>query len=93
MLHWCSRGRTGVSIFTFIYLAGVALAQTAPKDKASPERWDAPDGRVRYAKAFVVDERLSALRREAAFKSEVRQRLRLGRQLYILERRGPRNDR
>ena len=92
MFHWCSRGRTGVSIFTFIYFVGVAFAQTPPKEKASPERWDAPDGRVRYVKAFVIDERLSAVRREAALKSEVRQRLRLGRQLYILERRGPRNE-
>ena len=92
MFHWCSRGRTGVSILTFIYLAAVAFAQTPPKPQASPEKWAAPDGRVRYVKAFVVDERLSALRREAALKSEVRQRLRLGRPLYILEHRGPGNE-
>ncbi len=92
MFHSCTKGRTGVSIFTIIYLAGVAFAQVPPKANPSPASWAAPDGRVRYVRAFVVDERLSALRRQAALKSEVRQRLRLGRPLYILEKRGARND-
>ena len=92
MCHSCARGRTGVSIFTIIYLAGVAFAQVASVTNPSPASWAAPDGRVRYIRAFVVDERLSALRREPALKSEVRQRLRMGRQLYLLETRGARND-
>ena len=92
MFHSCAKGRTGVSIFTIIYLAGVVFAQTPSRATTSPNSWVAPEGRPRFVKAFVVDERLSALRREAALKSEVRQRLRLGRQLYILETRGARND-
>ena len=85
MRHSCIRGRTGVSIFTIIYLGGVAFAQATPQANSSRQRWAAPDGRVRFVRAFVIDERLSALRREAALKAEVRQRLRLGRPLYILE--------
>ena len=92
MCHSCVRGRTGVSIFTIIYLAGVAFAQAPPGANSSPASWATPDGRVRYIRAFVIDERLSALRREPALKSEVRQRLRMGRPLYILETRSARND-
>src|SRR5258706_11964080 len=92
MFHSCAKGRTGVSIFTIVCLVSVAFAQTPPRAKESPTSWAVPEGRPRFVKAFVVDERISALRREAALKSEVRQRLRLGRQLYILETRGARND-
>lgn len=41
-------------------------------------------------KAYVVDDRLSALRRDADTKSRVLQRLRLGRAVVILESRGAR---
>ena len=92
MCHSCARGRTGVSIFTIIYFAVVAFAQVPPGANESPARWAAPGGRVRYVRAFVVDERLSALRRDATLKAEVRQRLRLGRPLYILETKGARSD-
>ena len=44
--------------------------------------------RPRMVKAFVVDDRLSALRREADMQSEVIQRLRLGRPLYITQSKG-----
>jgi hypothetical protein len=91
MCHSCARGRTEVWIFTIIYFAGVAFAQAPPGPNPLPSSWAAPEGRVRYVRAFVVDERLSALRREPALKSEVRQRLRMGRSLYILETRGARN--
>ena len=92
MCHTCAKGRTGVSILTIISLVGVAFGQAHPTPNTSTLSWAAPDGRVRYVKAFVVDERLSALRREATLKSEVRQRLRVGRPLYILETRGARSE-
>ena len=38
----------------------------------------------RLVKAFVVDDRLSVLRREADVRSQVVQRLRLGRPVYII---------
>lgn len=85
MCHSSVRGRTGFSIFTIMYFACVAFAQAPSGPTPLTASWAAPDGRTRYIRAFVIDERLSALRREPALKSEVRQRLRMGRQLYILE--------
>jgi len=40
--------------------------------------------RTNYLKAFVIDDRLSALRREPGLQSEVIRRLRLGRTVYIV---------
>jgi len=40
--------------------------------------------RLTFSKAFVVDDRLSALRREPGLQSEVIHRLRLGRPVYII---------
>jgi hypothetical protein len=41
-------------------------------------------GRLTFSRAFVVDDRLSALRREPGLQSEVIHRLRLGRPVYII---------
>lgn len=44
----------------------------------------APAGRVAYLKAFVINERLSALRREPGVQSQVIRRLRLGHPVFIV---------
>src|SRR4030095_16312919 len=44
----------------------------------------AASARAAYQKAFVIDDRLSALRREPGLQSEVIRRLRLGRVVYIV---------
>lgn len=49
----------------------------------------APAGRARYLKAFVINERLSALRREPSVQSEVIRRLRLGRTVFIVSTSKP----
>jgi hypothetical protein len=43
-----------------------------------------PAGSVRYLKAFVIDDRLSALRRGPSVQSEVIRRLRLGHPVFII---------
>ncbi len=47
-------------------------------------------GRPTYLKAFVIDDRLSALRREPALQSQVIRRLRLGRLVFIVGTSKPR---
>jgi hypothetical protein len=46
----------------------------------------------KYLKAFVIDDRLSVLRREPRLQSEALHRLRLGRQVFIVGASGPRSD-
>src|SRR5258708_40362057 len=48
--------------------------------------------RLTFSKAFVVDDRLSALRREPGLQSEVIHRLRLGRPVYIIGSARPRAE-
>ena len=68
--------KAGLLIVLFLIYASTAQAQSnAP---ASSNRSN------RFIKAFVVDDRLSALRRDADMQSEVIQRLRLGRQVFII---------
>lgn len=67
--------RAGFSIILFLIFTSTAPAETGkPNAKGSP----------RFIKAFVVDDRLSALRRDADIQSEVMQRLRLGRPVFII---------
>jgi hypothetical protein len=65
-------------ILSFVSLvhASNALAQSGQPVSSS--------GSARFIRAFVVDDRLSALRRDADMKSEVIQRLRPGRQVFII---------
>jgi hypothetical protein len=92
MLRWCSLHKTAVTVLTaisFVTLSSIttALAQTTAKTTGAGGQfsaWAAPDGRIRFVRAVVVDERLSALRREPSSKSVVMQRLRSGRQVYIV---------
>ena len=90
MLQWRTVLTSCLIIFDAICLAANAAQSPKIPDGTSQPRpsWAAPDGRVRFVKAFVVDDRLSPLRRDANSKAEVIQRLRLGRSLYILEMRG-----
>lgn len=51
-----------------------------------------PARRITFSKAFVVDDRLSALRREPGLQSEVIHRLRLGRPVYIITSAKPKAE-
>ena len=68
--------KAGLLIALFLIYASTAQAQS--NTPASANRLN------RFIKAFVVDDRLSALRRDADMQSEVIQRLRLGRQVFII---------
>lgn len=48
--------------------------------------------RLSFSKAFVIDDRLSALRREPGLQSEVIHRLRLGRSVYIIASAKPKAE-
>ena len=72
--------------------ASTAFAQTGSPDSRKPLDSSPPSSRVRFTKAFIVDDRLSALRREADIKSQVIHRLRLGRPVFIIESKGGASD-
>ena len=73
--------KAGMWIVFSLLLVSTALAHSNGQS-ASPR---AQIRRPRMVKAFIVDDRLSALRREADIQSEVIQRLRPGRPVYILQ--------
>jgi hypothetical protein len=69
---------------------GITLfPKTSVVAEGEPER-HAP--RFNWLKAFVVDERLSALRRAPSLGAQVIRRLRLGRRVYIITSSRPRRD-
>ena len=72
---------TNHRIASYLLVTGLAclLARPAPAQKPGAER------RLRLIPAFVIDDRLAALRREAALQSEVTRRLRLARPVYLIE--------
>ncbi len=84
------------SLILVLCFASLAFAQNASsvgKPSVQPSvRQAAPKNRVRFIRAFVVDERLSALRRGADIKSPVMRRLSLARPVYVIESRGATND-
>ena len=95
MLQWRFRLRMCFIIAINTCLTTTVIAQSQKSSTTagqSPTSWAAPEGRVRFVKAFVVDDRLSPLRREPRTKGEIIQRLRLGRALYILESRKATNS-
>ena len=67
-------------------------ASTAKASAQQNVRQASPANQVRFIRAFVVDDRLSALRPRADIKSPVMRRLRLGRPVYVIESRGAKND-
>ncbi|MEK6285598.1 MAG: hypothetical protein AABO57_07645 [Acidobacteriota bacterium] len=68
-------------------LAAQQLTTRAPETDSKSSTWQG--GRGTYLKAFVVDDRLSALRREPDLRSEVVRRLRLGRTVFIVGASNP----
>ena len=74
--------KAGVWSITLLMLTSTAIAQSGNPGASvkSASSANAP----RYIKAFVVDDRLSALRRDADMQSIVIQRLRLGRRVFII---------
>ena len=83
--------KAGVSVITLLILTSTALAQSGTQGATA--RPSPSDGSPRFIKAFVIDDRLSALRRDADIQSEVIQRLRLGRRVFILgSKRGRQQD-
>ena len=78
----------GICVITLLMFASTALAQSGtPSATVRPAPAAAS---ARFIKAFVVDDRLSALRRDADIQSEVIQRLRLGRRVFIIGTKGGR---
>ena len=63
---------------------GRQLQRRAPAEDAKGSATQALAARVAFRKAFVIDDRLSALRREPGLQSEVIRRLRLGHAVYIV---------
>lgn len=90
MNHPYSRCRGSFLAILLFSLTLVASAQT-PEPKAV--RVSPQTKRFRLVRAFVVDDRLSALRREADIHSPVAQRLRLGRPVFIIAQRNGAQDR
>jgi hypothetical protein len=76
--------KAGIWVITFFIFTSTSLAQSGkPSATVRP-------GAARFIKAFVIDDRLSALRRDADMQSEVIQRLRLGRRVFIIGTKGGR---
>ena len=84
--------RAGLWLPILLITASSVSARTGPQDNRKPLDSSSPVNRVRFIKAFIVDDRLSALRREADIKSEVIHRLRLGRPVLITDSRVNRSD-
>lgn len=81
MKHFSSCYRGGLLAILLFSLTAIAFAQTRNQ---SPVTVSLQAKQFRLTKAFIVDDRLSALRREADIQSPVIQRLRLGRAVFII---------
>jgi len=67
-----------------------AQVQTTAPNKVPSSSSDSQQ--AKYLKAFVIDDRLSVLRRDPRLQSAVLHRLRLGRQVFIVGTSGARSD-
>jgi hypothetical protein len=67
-----------------LFILLIVFASTALAAEGKSSAAGSPVSSPRIIKAFVVDDRLSALRREADMQSMVIQRLRLGRRVFII---------
>lgn len=81
MRHLTLYEKAGLLITLFLISLFLIQASTAQAQSNTPASANRSN---RFIKAFVVDDRLSALRRDADMQSEVIQRLRLGRQVFII---------
>lgn len=80
--------KAGIWVITFLMFTSTAIAQSGtPSATVKPAP---PASPARFIKAFVIDDRLSALRRDSDIQSEVIQRLRLGRRVFIIGTKGGR---
>jgi hypothetical protein len=77
----CFRSALLLALITM--LVSTAAAQAAPQNP--PARAAATTAQRRFTRAFVVDDKLSALRRGPDVQSQVIRRLHLGRPVYIIE--------
>jgi len=84
--------KAGLSILILLIIASATLAQADSTYDRKPRDTSWQASRPRFTKAFVVDDRLSALRREADIKSQVIQRLRLRRPVFITETKAGGSD-
>jgi hypothetical protein len=88
--------RAGLRIVLSLFIYSTGLAQVPESvSKPSNQSSDASyvwNSRARFVKAYVVDDRLSALRREASLQSQVVQRLRAARRVFILAAKNGRRD-
>lgn len=89
MDHLGSHYRGGLFTVLLFSLALAASAQTASQSKV---KHSSQTKQFRLIKAFVVDERLAALRHDADIQSPVKQRLRLGRQVFVISTRNSVED-
>jgi hypothetical protein len=78
-------------LMLFLFQPGQGQSKPAPADSENSVS-QAPHKRLLYSKAFVIDDRLSALRREPGLQSEVIRRLRLGHTVYIVATSKPKAD-
>lgn len=86
-----TRAAAQIIVLLLISIAGSSAQQVtkripAPDSKPSTH---APAARVTYLKAFVIDDRLSALRREPGLQSEVIRRLRTGHAVFVIGTSNP----
>ena len=76
------------ALFAILFLAvsPTAGAQTGTQPARSATSSSAPQlaGQVRYIKASIIDDRLSALRREPGLQAMVIRRIRLGQTVYLV---------
>jgi hypothetical protein len=75
----------GLCIYTLLIVAPAASAQAGRLDDRKQPDTSLHAGRTQFTKAFIVDDRLSALRQDADIKSQVLRRLRVGRRVFIIE--------
>lgn len=77
--------KAAASLVIVLLTSALSLAQAnasnTPRERAAQI---SSQGRPRFIKAFVIDDRLSALRREPGAQSQIINRLRLGRAVYIV---------
>lgn len=76
------------SVFSIaLFIIASTFVTTPASAQTAGNQANKPAARIRFVRAFVIDDRLSALRHEADIQSTVIQRLRLGRAVYVLQTR------
>ena len=86
-----TRAAGGTLILLFLPISCPAAQQVTkqPPGAGAKRSMQTPTGHPKYLKAFVIDDRLSALRREPGLQSEVIRRIRLGHTVFIVGTSNP----